>query len=88
MKRILLLLVAIGIVSFLDAQTKYYRAKIFTGEDGMKTISELGIDIYDGMWKKDAFFMSDFSEKDLNKLAAAGFDYDILIEDVSAYYVE
>lgn len=67
---------------------EYSRAKIFTNSKGLQTLAELGIAIDHGEIKKDYSFTSDFSTEELQLIQEAGFEIEILIPDVVAYYIK
>lgn len=68
-------------------QEQYSRVKIYTNELGMAELAALGVEIDHGTHKKGVWFESDFSASDLKKIAAAGFVYDVVHEDVVAHYM-
>lgn len=53
----------------------------------MNKLARLGLDTEHGQTKK-GFFISDFSDIEQVQIAAAGFDFEVLIPDVQAHYVE
>ena len=64
----------------------YSRVKIwFDGKSELK-LGSLGIDLTEGEYRKDVFFISDFSEKEISRIQDAGFRIEILISDVKAFY--
>ncbi|MGB0931057.1 MAG: M14 family zinc carboxypeptidase [Chitinophagales bacterium] len=67
-------------------QEQYSRAKIYTNDLGLMELGALGVEIDHGEYKKGVWFASDFSASDLKKIAAAGFSFDIIHEDVAAHY--
>lgn len=70
----------------LFAQEHYSRAKIWTTNQQLSTLSELGIPVDHGTFKKNTFLISDFSKEEIALARANGFDVDIIIEDVKSYY--
>ena len=50
------------------------------------TLSNLGVCVDHGLHKKNHFFISDFSLSEIEKIKLLGFDFEILIEDVTEYY--
>ncbi len=89
MKRLLFLIALYaGISHLVVAQMTYSKAKIYVDEDGVQNLSHLGIDVTEGIVKKGVFFISDFSSAELAKIAGAGYSYDILIPDVSEFYLK
>jgi carboxypeptidase T len=87
LRPILLSLTILLFSSIVFAQKPlYHRAKIWTGESGMKKLSSLGIETDHGDHKKNVWFISDFSDSEISRIKDAGFRYEIIISDVSAYY--
>jgi carboxypeptidase T len=66
----------------------YSRAKIYTTQDGLKTLSDLGIAVDHGSHKPGHFFVSDFSKEELTRIENSGFEFEILIADVQKFYVD
>lgn len=85
MKRTLLLFSLL--VSCWGFSQEYSRAKILTDSHGLQTLAELGIGIDHGVVKRETFFISDFSKHEIKQIRNAGFEVEILIPDVQAYYV-
>lgn len=85
-----LLLLSLFITSNITfAQNElYHKAKILTGKDGLRKLGNLGVCTDHGQIKKDTYFISDFSEKELQKIKDAGLSVEILINDVSKFYQE
>lgn len=69
----------------LFSQT-YSKVKIYTDQHGLSHLLELGVGIDHGQMKKNTFFISDFSEQDIEIIKEAGYNYEILVNDVSQYY--
>lgn len=68
---------------------KYSRAKIYyNGMKGLMLLANQGIPVDHGHHKRGVFIESDFSENDINTARMLGMDVEILIDDVSAFYVE
>jgi len=66
----------------------YSRVKIFTDGKGLKELSAAGVGIDHGDFKKNTFFISDFSETEINIMKQKGFKYEIQIDDVQQFYQE
>lgn len=88
MRKILLLFVLIITVANAIAQNKYYRIKIFTDDAGLKQLAQKGVGFDHGEYKHNEYFVSDFSERELSLIKKSNFKYEVLISDVSAYYVQ
>lgn len=69
-------------------QQKYSRVKIFTDGKGLQKLAQAGVCIDHGDYKKNTFFISDFSERELNIIKQKGFNYEVQIDDVQAFYKE
>lgn len=72
-----------------NAQTTpehYSRLKIDLYQKDIQQLAALGLDVDHGLYARDRFFIGDFSTWELHQLQAAGFPYEVLIEDVVAYY--
>ena len=71
----------------LSAQNqKYSRAKIWINDAGLRKLSSLGIETDHGDYRKNVWFISDFSESELQKINAEGFRTEIMIDNVVEYY--
>ena len=64
----------------------YSKIKIYTDSKGLQQLAELGIPVDHGEWKKDYSFTSDFSKDEIDVIANNGFLFDVIIDDVKAYY--
>ncbi len=84
----LLVAFAIFSISIFAQQEQFSKVKVFANETELAVLAEMGIDITEGFLKKDAFLISDFSQNELLKIQEQGINYEILIEDVSKYYVD
>jgi len=85
MKYLSLLLIII-ISELLNAQD-YSRVKVLGNAQDLFRLSELGVTVDHGIKKEGVFFISDFSKEEIQIMQNYGFDYEILIPDVQAYYV-
>lgn len=82
----LLLLSAILFNTTLFAQENYSRAKIWTSNQELSILSDLGIPVDHGTFKNNTFIISDFSDSEIELARGNGFEVDILIADVKSYY--
>lgn len=74
-------------VALFAQKEKYSRAKIYLDkEKNLQGLSQLGLAVDHGQHKKNMYFISDFSERELANVKANGYTVDILIDDVSAHY--
>lgn len=79
-----LLLLAIGASSF--SQVQYSKVRIDLQQVELAKITALGIDVNEGILKKGAYFESDLSEYEIQKLNENEILNEILIQDVSKFY--
>jgi len=64
---------------------KYSKAKVYFDKGGLNKLASLGIAVDNGTVKKDQFIISDFSENEIKIIRENGFQYEILVDDVSKY---
>jgi hypothetical protein len=84
-KNILFLLLFIG--SFLQAQqAEYSKVKIWLLDKSMQDLGALNIATDHGSYKTDTWFITDLSKEEIAVTEAAGFDVEVMIEDVQAFY--
>jgi len=76
------------VTSSFAQSAKYYRVQIFTDDTGLMRLSSQGIGFDHGEYNKGHWFISDFSEHELDVIKHNGYQYKILISDVSSYYVK
>lgn len=81
------LLVTVLLQAFTTAQENYSRVRIFGTDAELNEAMQLGITMDHGQHKRDHWFMTDLSETEIQLLESHGFSYEIVIADVSAYYV-
>ncbi len=74
-------------VHMLFAQN-YSKVKIYTDHEGLQKLAELGVGVDHGESKQNTFFISDFSEEEIEIIATQGYMFEILIDDVKTYYRE
>lgn len=88
-KFIILCFYALIISVFTEAlgqAVQYSKVKISLTQQTMQQIAALGIATDHGDFRKNSYFESDLSETEIQQLAAAGFDYEIVVQDVVQYY--
>ena len=91
--RPLLLLLAFSLLfdtSRAQSEDHYSRAKIYldANEHTMQALSAIGLAADHGEYKKNTFFISDFSEREIAMARRAGFKVEIVIADVVKHYEE
>lgn len=88
MKNLSLCLLLLVLLPFsnMAQPSSHKRVKIWTTDSGMIKLSRLGIETDHGDYRKNVWFISDFSTAEIEKIKQAGFKYEVLIDDVGAYY--
>ena len=66
----------------------YSRLKIHTSQGELFKLAQLGVAVDHGYNKEGIFFISDFSKEERMLMEANEIKYDVLIEDVQAYYID
>lgn len=69
------------------SQEVFHKAKIWFNNHSLQDLADLGLDIDHGVIKEGTFIISDFAASQINLVKNAGYNVEIIIEDVSAYYV-
>ncbi len=67
---------------------QYSKVKIFTNGYGLQHLAELGVAVDHGIVKENTFFISDFSDQEIQVIKQAGYQIEILIDDVQKFYVK
>ena len=87
MKRIFLSAIAL-FISFIAFNQNYSRVKVYANAFELDRLSQHGVTVDHGIRKEGVFFISDFSKREIEIMQEQEYKYDILIEDVEAYYVD
>jgi carboxypeptidase T len=72
--------------SILAQTGNYKRLRIYTNDAGLVKLTTLGIETDHGDYRKNVWFVSDFSQAEIAKIQNAGFRYEVLIDDVKHHY--
>jgi len=85
-----LLLLAVLTFCFLQVKAQntpgYSRVKINADAAGLAALANLGVAVDHGFSKEDSYFISDFSDQEIQIMQANHFNFEILIQDVVAHY--
>jgi carboxypeptidase T len=65
----------------------YSRVKVFGTQEELSKLGNLGVTMDHGIRKEGLFFISDFSKHEIQTMEKFGYDYEILIPDVQAHYI-
>lgn len=85
MKRLILLLSLL--FSTISIAQDYSRVKVFGTAEDLYQLSQLGVTIDHGIKKDGVFFISDFSKEEIQIMQDYEFEYEVLIPDVQAFYI-
>ncbi len=90
---IIIIILAISTVFMtLNSQSqtpqKYSKAKVYIKSGELNKLASLGVAVDNGQVKKDQYIISDFSEKEISIIRDNGFNYEIIIDDVTKFYQE
>lgn len=85
-----LLIISLFVSITLSAQNPdlYSRARVYTPGTSIQELAALGICVDHGTFRKGAYLECDFSATEITKMRQAGFTVEVLIEDVTTYYME
>jgi len=85
--RLLIFCAFFPFLCFSQKNEKFHKVKInYTSPDDLVKLANQGVCIDHGLHKKNHFFISDFSESEIEKMLSLNFDYEILINDVTHFY--
>lgn len=79
---------AILSISIFAQQPTYSRVKILAGHEQLLQLAGEGIDVTEGVLIKGNSITIELSENELARVEALGLEYETLIADVTAFYVE
>ncbi len=68
------------------AQTKYSKVKIDLINKDIRVLAKAGLEVDHGYIAPGKCLINDFSAKELEKIKSLGFEYEIIIDDVQAFY--
>ena len=87
MKTFLLSISILFWCAFASAQ-KFSKVKIYTDAIGLQQLADEGIPVDHGIWKENTFFISDFSDEEIERIHSFGFQTEILIDDVIQHFLD
>ncbi|MEL6864544.1 MAG: M14 family zinc carboxypeptidase, partial [Bacteroidota bacterium] len=88
---LLLLLASLCSSSVLAQQAlaTYSKVKVFFSEDlNIADLAALGLEADHGIYERGRSLINIFSETEMALIRQAGFDYEVLVEDMTAHYLE
>ena len=85
--RLLIFCAFFPFLCFSQKNEKFHKVKInYTSPADLVKLANQGVCIDHGLHKKNHFFISDFSESEIEKMLSLNFDFEILINDVTHFY--
>ena len=89
MKKVFTFLALILLSGLLTAQTlNYSRVKMLVNQNQIVEILSLGVNLEHAYFSEDGHLIVEASSQELQKLSDHNFSYEVLIEDMSKYYVD
>ncbi|MCK9398601.1 MAG: immune inhibitor A [Bacteroidales bacterium] len=88
MKRLIFTMILSVMMLFAAAQAQFSRVKLFANHDDMVNLAARGLAIDHGVFKSGVYVICELSERELAIADAAGIRYEVLIPDMTKYYVE
>lgn len=82
----LLFFLLLSQLSYGQDDITYHRAKVRLEGHSIQELNALGLETDHGEYAPHRHLINDFSDADLHRLTAAGFSYDILINDIADFY--
>jgi carboxypeptidase T len=70
------------------AQIQYSRVKLYANHDQLTALASRGLYIDHGVFKAGAYVICELSANELKVADLAGVRYEVLIEDITKYYIE
>ncbi len=67
-------------------KSTYHKLKINITGRNIQDLTNAGLETDHGIYVKNRFFTSDFSEEEIEVIKKLGFEYEFLINNVSKYY--
>lgn len=87
MRLLICLLVCLSANVMLAQQNTYSRAKVLLNEQSAFALQRIGLDLTHGQYAAGRFYINDFSQEEIRKIRAVGYEVEVLIEDVQAFYI-
>jgi PKD repeat protein len=85
---IVLLFLCVAFNAHYSLAQDYSRLKVYANDFELNKLANLGVTVDHGIRKEGVFFISDFSKEERQLMDAYDFSYEVLIEDVEAFYIE
>lgn len=81
-----ILSVAILFVANFSFSQKYSKVKIYANNAELAQLAQMGLPVDHGTRKMNTFFICDFSEEEILIIDQSGLPYEVIADDVKAYY--
>ena len=86
--RELLILSASLLITLSAFSEQHHRVRVNLDGQDLIEIAKLGIPVESGSFKPGVFFIAEYSERELELLMEAGFSYEVLVNDITSYYLD
>jgi hypothetical protein len=83
---ILLLFNCLFVINNFTSAQNYSRVKIYTTQSGISELAENGIAVDFGTVFKGDYLIGEFSENEIQVIENLGYNYEVIIQDMSKYY--
>ena len=84
----LILSFAILFAAHFSFSQKFSKVKIYANNTELAQLAQMGLPVDHGTRKMNTFFISDFSEQEILIIDQSGLPYEVIADDVKAYYAQ
>jgi carboxypeptidase T len=88
MKRLFFTVILSIMMLIVAAQTQFSRVKLFADQNDLANLASRGVAVDHGVFKAGVYVICELSERELAIVDAASIRYEVLIPDMTKYYVE
>lgn len=67
---------------------KSSKVRVLLNGQSIEKVGALGLEVFNEEYKKDVSFLGIYNQNELELLKQAGFDYEMLIQDMTEYYIQ
>jgi len=88
MRKLTFTLILSILMLLVSAQSQYSRVKLFANHNDLAYLASHGLAIDHGVFKAGVYVICELSESELAIVSASGIRYEVMIPDMTRYYVE
>jgi len=85
---LLALLASANVSAYGQEVQKSSKVRVLLNGQSIEKVGALGLEIFNEEFKKDVSFLGIYNQQELELLKQSGFEYEVVISDVSEYYIE